>query len=72
VALLVLKTLTLLALFTYGATEILIFEADLVKIAQDGGVALYRDGRRTPWCGGPAATLPSLHPPLFMIHALQG
>jgi hypothetical protein len=38
VAALVLKTL--LALFTYGSTDVLIFEADLVKIAQDGGVAL--------------------------------
>jgi len=63
---------TFLALVTIGSTDVLIFEADLAKIGQDGGVALYRDGIRTPWCGEPLRPCPPfIHPP-FMVHALQG
>jgi hypothetical protein len=39
---------TFLALFTLRSTDALIFEADLAKIGQDGGVALYRHSIRTP------------------------
>ncbi len=61
------------ALFTYGSTDILIFEADLAKIGQDGVVALYREGIRTEWCGQPGRgpCPPFIHPP-FIIHALEG
>ena len=60
-----------IALASYGATDVLIFEADLAKIRQDGGTALYREGIRTPWCGeaGQRACPPFNHPP-FMIHVL--
>lgn len=63
---------TAIALSTYGSTDALIFEADLAKVGQDGGVALYRDGIRTRWCGqaGQRACPPFIHPP-FIIHALQ-
>jgi hypothetical protein len=62
----------LLALFTFGSTDVLIFEADLAAAGQDGGVTLYRDGIRTPWCGEPLRPCPPfIHPP-FMVHALQG
>jgi len=62
-----------IALFTYGSTDVLIFEADLAKIRQDGGGALYRDGIRTRWCGqaGQRACPPFNHPP-FIIRALEG
>jgi len=62
-----------IALFTYGSTDALIFEADMAKIRQDGGVALYRDGIRTRWCGqaGQRACPPFNHPPLI-IRALEG
>jgi hypothetical protein len=33
-----------IALTTYGSTDVLIFEADLVKMRRDGALALYRDG----------------------------
>lgn len=61
-----------IALCTYGSTDVLIFEADLAKIRQDGGAALYRDGIRTRWCGetGQRACPPFIHPP-FIIHALE-
>lgn len=63
---------SLLAFFTFGSTDVLIFEADLDKIGKDGGVALYRDGIRTPWCGEPLRPCPPfIHPP-FVVHALQG
>jgi len=63
---------TFLALLTLGSTDVLIFEADLAKIRQDGSVALYRDGIRTPWCGEPLRPCPPfIHPP-FMVYALQG
>lgn len=63
---------TLLALFTFGSTDVLIYEADLDKIGQDGGGALYRDSIRTPWCEEPLRPCPPfIHPP-FMVHALQG
>ncbi|HUP35899.1 MAG TPA: glycosyltransferase 87 family protein [Candidatus Limnocylindria bacterium] len=62
-----------MALFTYGSTDVLIFEADLAKIRQDSGAALYRDGITTRWCGatGQRPCPPFNHPP-FMIHALEG
>lgn len=62
-----------LALFTYGSTDVLIFEADLAKIRKDGGVALYRDGIRTRWCGqaGQRACPSFNHAPLI-IRALEG
>jgi hypothetical protein len=41
---------TAIALSTYGSTDARIFEADLAKVGQDGGVALYRDGIRTSVC----------------------
>jgi hypothetical protein len=64
---------TAIALTSYGSTDVLIFEADLAKIRQDGGVALYRDGVRTQWCGeaGQRACPPFNHPP-FMLHVLEG
>jgi hypothetical protein len=71
VAAFVLKTV--IALSTYGSTDALLFEADLAKINRDGGVALYRDGVRTEWCGEPGQRdcPPFNHPP-FMVHALEG
>lgn len=62
-----------IALCTYGSTDVLIFEADLMKIRQEGAAALYRDGITTRWCGqaGQRACPPFIHPP-FMIHALAG
>jgi len=62
-----------IALSSYGSTDVLIFEADLEKLRQDGAVALYRDGVRTRWCGEPGQRVcpPFIHPP-FMIHALAG
>jgi hypothetical protein len=61
-----------IALFTYGSTDALIFEGDLAKIRQDGGVVLYRDGIRTRWCGQAGQrACPSFNHPPFIIHALQ-
>jgi len=62
-----------MAFFTYGSTDVLIYEADVAKLKQDGGVALYRDGIQTEWCGHPEQRPcpPFNHPP-FMIRALQG
>jgi hypothetical protein len=62
-----------IALCTFGSTDALIYEADLVKIRQDGAVALYRDGISTEWCGqgGQRSCPPFIHPP-FIIHALEG
>ena len=62
-----------IALSTYGSTDALIYEADLVKIRRDGAVALYREGIITEWCGqaGQRSCPPFIHPP-FIIHALQG
>lgn len=62
-----------LAFFTYGSTDVLIYEADLAKVGRDGGVALYRDGIQTEWCGHPEQRPcpPFNHPP-FMVHALRG
>lgn len=64
---------TVIALSTYGSTDMLIFEADLTKIRQDGGVALYRDGIRTEWCGQAGQwTCPAFNHPPFIILALEG
>lgn len=62
-----------IALCTYGSTDALIYEADLMKIRQDGAVALYRDGIVTEWCGqaGQRPCPPFIHPP-FIVHALEG
>jgi len=62
-----------IALCTYGSTDVLIYEADLTKIRQEGAVALYRDGITTRWCGQPGqrACPPFIHPP-FIVHALRG
>jgi hypothetical protein len=62
-----------IALCTYGSTDALIYEADLMKIRQDGAVALYRDGISTEWCGqaGQRSCPPFIHPP-FIVHALEG
>lgn len=62
-----------IALGTYGSTDALIYEADLVKIREDGAVALYRDGVVTEWCGqaGQRPCPPFIHPP-FIVHALEG
>ena len=62
-----------IALSTYGSTDALIYEADLMKIRRDGAVALYRDGITTEWCGraGQRSCPPFIHPP-FIIHALEG
>ena len=61
-----------LALLTYGSTDALIFEADLMKIKQDGGVALYRDGIRTEWCGQVGQwPCPVFNHPPFIILALE-
>ena len=64
---------TAMAFFTYGSTDVLIYEADLAKVRRDGGVALYRDGIQTDWCGHPEQRPcpPFNHPP-FMVHALRG
>ena len=42
---------TAIALTTYGSTDVLIFETDVAKMRRDGGVALYRDGISSEWCG---------------------
>lgn len=62
-----------IALSTFGSTDALIFESDLAKLARDGGLALYRDGIQTEWCGqvDQRPCPPFIHPP-FMIHALSG
>lgn len=62
-----------IALCTYGSTDVLIYEADLKKIREEGAVALYRDGISTRWCGqvGQRACPPFIHPP-FIVHALEG
>ena len=62
-----------IAVSTYGSTDALIYEADLMKIRRDGAVALYRDGITTEWCGqaGQRSCPPFNHPP-FIIHALEG
>ena len=62
-----------IALSTYGSTDALIYEADLMKIRRDGAVALYRDGISTEWCGeaGQRSCPPFIHPP-FIIRALEG
>jgi len=62
-----------MAFFTYGSTDVLIYEADLAKLRRDGGAALYRDGIQTEWCGQPdqRPCPPFNHPP-FMIRALEG
>ena len=62
-----------LAFFTYGSTDVLIYEADVIKLRRDGGAALYRDGIQTEWCGHPdqRPCPPFNHPP-FMIRALEG
>jgi len=64
---------TAIALTTYGSTDVLIFEADVAKMRRDGGLALYRDGISTEWCGQieQRACPPFNHPP-FMIHVLRG
>jgi hypothetical protein len=63
----------IMALSTYGSTDVLLFETDLTKIRHDGAVALYRDGISTRWCGhGEQLPCPPfIHPP-FVIHALEG
>ena len=62
-----------MAFFTYGSTDVLIYEADVTKLRRDGGAALYRDGIQTEWCGHPdqRPCPPFNHPP-FMIRALEG
>ena len=62
-----------MAFFTYGSTDVLIYEADVTKLIRDGGAALYRDGIRTEWCGHPdqRPCPPFNHPP-FVIRALEG
>jgi hypothetical protein len=62
-----------IALCTYGSTDVLIYEADLTKIRQEGAAELYRDGITTRWCGQPGqrACPPFIHPP-FIVHALEG
>lgn len=62
-----------IALTTYGSTDVLIFETDVTKMRRDGGLALYRDGISTEWCGQieQRACPPFNHPP-FMIHVLEG
>ncbi|HEX9477155.1 MAG TPA: glycosyltransferase 87 family protein [Methylomirabilota bacterium] len=64
---------TAIALTTYGSTDVLIFETDVAKLRRDGGLALYRDGISTEWCGQieQLACPPFNHPP-FMIHVLGG
>lgn len=60
------------ALWTYGSADAAIFEADLIKIRQEGAVALYRDGITTEWCGraGHRPCPPFNHPP-FIVRALE-
>jgi len=64
---------TAIALTAYGSTDVLLFEADVAKMRRDGGLALYRDGISTEWCGKieQLACPPFNHPP-FMIHVLGG
>jgi hypothetical protein len=64
---------TVLALSTYGSTDVLLFEADLAEISQEGGIALYRDGVRTRWCGQIGQwQCPAFNHPPFMIYVLTG
>ena len=64
---------TAIAFFTYGSTDILIYESDLAKMRRDGGVALYRDGIQTEWCGhGDQRPCPPFNHPPFVLHALRG
>jgi hypothetical protein len=64
---------TAIAFTTYGSTDVLIFETDVAKMRRDGGLALYRDGISTEWCGQieQLACPPFNHPP-FMIQVLGG
>src|SRR4030095_17139761 len=60
-----------IAATTHGATDVLLFEADVAKMKRDGTVALYRDGIATEWCG-PAEERPCPpfnHPP-FIAYVL--
>ena len=64
---------TVIALTTYGSTDVLIFETDVAKMRRDGGLALYRDGISTEWCGQiEQRACPRFNHPPFMIHVLEG
>lgn len=61
-----------IALTTHGSTDVLLFEADVIKMERDGVLALYRDGISTEWCGREElrSCPPFNHPP-FMARVLE-